>query len=133
MCDQGRLRQVLIERNDRPEPDTISNLMEQKLMKKVNMMIELMGLEAADRPEQGEMFIGVQKLCRGGVLYLLTLEKATEWLQELVVKNSFMRYYRGSRHMKDKGYDLILEFMSIQFQPDLVRSREIVEDINRMG
>jgi hypothetical protein len=113
---QGRERQVLIEWGDKAANNT-AGLTEKELVAKANEALELMGDEPGDRPEAGNLFIGAQRLQRGGVLYLMTSAGAANWVKKPEVRTAFLDHFGGIAVMRDRGHNIVLEYVPVQYNP----------------
>lgn len=112
---QSRDKQVLID--DIGEGVATGDMTERELVAKANMTVELMGIEAADKPTGEKLFVGAKKLARGGILYLMESVEAAKWMRREDVKKAFENKYGGQVQIRDRGYNIILEYVPISFQP----------------
>lgn len=127
---QGRERQVLVDWEERAGDEATNSMTEKELVKKANTTIELMGIEAEDRPNQGEMFVGAQRLQKGGILYLMASTEAAEWIRKSDVKTAFLRHFGGPARIRDRGHDIILEYVPTLFDPYSALAHREIEALN---
>jgi hypothetical protein len=93
---QGHERQVLIKGNQGHKANGLRELNERQLIEKANLVVELMGEAVVDKPQEGNIFLGTQKLPRGGVLYLMTTPEAANWMKRHEIKEAFLQHYGGT-------------------------------------
>jgi hypothetical protein len=122
----SREKQVLIDDTG----STTENMTERELVAKANMTIELMVTQAADKPEGEKLFLSAKRLARGGVLYLMVSTEAARWMRQSDVKRAFEEKYGGQAQIKDRGYNIILEYVPITFQPMSGTAQRVVEREN---
>jgi hypothetical protein len=129
---QGRDKQVLIEGVEGTNNEDLQRLTERELVDKAETTLELMGLMAADKPEEGRMFVGAQKLQRGGILYLMKTTAAADWLKKPDVRHRFLELYGGGGYLRDRGYAIILQYVPVSFEPGSITARRRVENENEL-
>jgi hypothetical protein len=124
----SREKQVLIE--DMGEGGATGDMTERELVAKANMTVELLGVQAADRPAGENLFVGAKKLMRGGILYLMVSVEAAKWMRREDVKKAFEEKYGGQIQIKDRGHNIILEYVPVSFQPMSTTAQRTVEREN---
>jgi hypothetical protein len=129
---QGHEKQVLIDRTTETNDDSFQKLTERELVVKANTTVELMGDLAADRPEGGELFIGAQKLQRGGIIYVMKSVAAANWLRQAEIKEKFMSFFGGQGRMRERGFVIVLKFVPVSLEPSSLPARRKVEEENEM-
>jgi hypothetical protein len=72
-------KQILIQKDPNATDNVLDSLMEKDLVAKANTTLDLMGIEAEDRPTN-TTFIGAKKLRNRSVLYQLNTKEAVTWL-----------------------------------------------------
>ena len=70
-------KQILIQKDASANSNNLESLTEKDLVAKVNMALYLMGIEAADQPNNTK-FIGAKELQNGNVLYQLDTVEVDE-------------------------------------------------------
>jgi hypothetical protein len=108
-------KQILIQKDKEATDNALEPLSEKDLVVKANTTLDLMGMEADDKPP-GTAFVGAKKLRNGNVLYQLSTREAASWLKQNKVRKSFMANYGGTSNMRDKLYDIIAEFVPTTFE-----------------
>jgi hypothetical protein len=129
---QGRLRQVLVERNT-PNDNREDELSERALVEKANIAIDLMGDSVPGRPDNEKLFVGAQKLARGRTLYLMASVAAATWLRQDDVRKSFIDHYGSPVSVRNQGYVTIFEYIPVSFIPESRNSQAAVETVNELG
>ena len=74
-------KQILIQKDKNTTDNTLDPLSEKDLVVKANTTLDLLGIEAADKPP-GITFIGAKKLQNGSILYQLSTRDTVNWLKE---------------------------------------------------
>jgi hypothetical protein len=64
-----------------------TRLTEKELVMKANLAIQMMGLGAADKPVGERLFVGAQRMARGGILYLMSSVEAVSCPNVIWTKN----------------------------------------------
>jgi hypothetical protein len=129
---QGRDKQVLIDclAGQGAEEEQGQQLNERELVKKANMSVELMGIQAEDKPDDGDLFVGAQRLRRGGILYLMKSTEAANWLRKTDVRKAFLDHFGGTFQLRDKGHSLIIEYVPVRFDPNSQHALREIEITN---
>jgi hypothetical protein len=107
-------KQILIQKAKDATDNTLKPLSEKDLVVKANTTLDLMGIEADDKP-LGTTFVGAKKLRNGSVLYQLSTREAASWLKQNEVRKSFMANYSSTSNMRNKFY-VIAEFVPTTFE-----------------
>jgi hypothetical protein len=116
---QGRLRQVLIEREIlNPSDSAEEGMTEKVLVEKANTAIDLMADAFPGRPHAAKLFVGAQKLARGRILYQMASEEAATWLKREDVQKGFIDHYGTPVKVRNQGYNVIMEYVPISFDPN---------------
>jgi hypothetical protein len=129
---QGREKQVLIDSTSATSQDGLRELTERELVVKANTTVELMGELAVGKPEGGELFVGAQKLQRGGIIYVMRTVAAAEWLRQADIREKFMSFFGGQGRMRERGCVIVLKFVPVTFEPSSPSARRRVEEENEM-
>jgi PBP1b-binding outer membrane lipoprotein LpoB len=72
-------RQILIQKDCDATDNALESLTEKDLVTKANTMLDLMGWEGLNKP-QNTKFLGVKKLCGGSILYQMNSADVAMWL-----------------------------------------------------
>jgi hypothetical protein len=107
-------KQILIQKDPNTTNNTLESLSEKDLVAKANTTLDLMGIEAADKPP-GMTFVGAKKLHNGNVLYQLNSRDAANWMKELEVQTAFMVNYGGTANIRNKLFYVLAEFVPTTF------------------
>ena len=91
-------KQILIQKDPNTTNNTLESLSEKDLVAKVNMTLDLMGMEAAEKPP-GAAFIGAKKLRNSNMLYQLNSKGTADWMKEPEVQTAFMVNYSGTANI----------------------------------
>jgi hypothetical protein len=131
---QDRLKQVLIER-ELPDPsdNTDEGLTEMVLVEKANTAIDLMADAYPGCPPMAKLFVGAQKLARGRILYQMASEEAANWLRCEDVRKGFIDHYGMPVKVREQGYNVILEYVPISFNPSSHHVQVAIEAVNELG
>jgi len=109
------------------EGDGMAELTEKQLVEKVNMALDLMGLQAEDKLE-GTRFIGVNKLNgAGGVMYEMNLEEAAEWLKGGNMMKAFIGKMGSTVDYKAQTYEVVVDWVPTTFDMNQMGALESVE------
>ena len=107
-------KQILIQKDPNTTNNTLESLSEKDLVAKANTTLDLMGMEAAEKPP-GAAFVGAKKLRNGNVLYQLNSKDAADWMKEPEVQTAFMANYGGTASIQNKLFYVIAEFVPTTF------------------
>ena len=94
-------KQMLIQRDLNSTDNMLYSLTEKELVAKANMALDLMGMQATDRPA-GTTFIGAKKLRNGNILYQLNTQDVANWFKQANVKRAFMENFDGTSNIHNK-------------------------------
>jgi len=108
-------KQVLIQKDKEATDNALEPLSEKDLVVKANTTLDLMGMEANNKPPR-MTFVGAKKLRNGSVLYQLSTREAVNWLKQNEVRKSFMANYGSTSNMHNKLYYVITEFVPTTFE-----------------
>lgn len=125
-------KQILIQKDPNTTNNTLESLSEKDLVAKANMTLDLMGIEAADKPP-GTTFVGAKKLRNGNVLYQLNSKDAADWMKELEVQTAFMVNYGGTANIWNKLFYVIAEFVLTTFDAGSSYTHAKVEEDSVLG
>ncbi|KAF8227499.1 hypothetical protein L208DRAFT_1379717 [Tricholoma matsutake] len=93
------------------EGDGMAELTEKQLVEKANVALDLMGLQAEDKPE-GTWFMGVSKLNGvGGVMYEMDSEEAAEWLKGGEVMKAFIAKMGSTADYRAQTYEVVVDWV----------------------
>ena len=120
-------KQILIQKDKDATDNALEPLSEKDLVVKANTTLDLMGIEADDKP-LGTTFVGARKLRNGSVLYQLSTKEAASWLKQDEVRKSFMANYGGTSNMRNKLYYVIAEFVPTTFEANSSYAHARVEE-----
>jgi hypothetical protein len=70
-----------------------------------------MGDAAGAVPNDGRVFLGTQKLPRGGILYLTTTAEAAEWMKNPDVRRAFLQHFGATARIADRGHSIIVQYV----------------------
>jgi len=108
----------------------MAELTEKQLVEKANMALDLMGLQAEDKPE-GTRFVGVNKLNgAGGVMYEMNLEEVAEWLKGGDVMKVFIGKMRSTVDYKVQTYEVVVDWALTTFDMNQMGALESVEQVS---
>ena len=89
----------------------MAELTEKQLVEKANVALDLMGLQAEDKPV-GTQFVGVSKLNgAGGVMYELDSEEAAKWLKENSVMKAFIVKMGSTADYRAQTYEVVVDWV----------------------
>lgn len=109
------------------EGDGMAELTEKQLVEKANVALDLMGLQAEDKPE-GTRFVGVSKLNgAGGVMYEMDSEEAAEWLKDGDVMKAFIAKMGSTADYKAQTYEVVVDWVPTMFDMNQTGVLEAVE------
>jgi hypothetical protein len=128
-----REKYILLDKAGTTDGGVADGMTEKELVAKANMAVELMGVQAEDRPGGGKIFVGAQRMIKGGVLYLMESVEAARWMRNPDVREAFLKHYGGEVEIREKGFAVILEYVPVGFQPDISATLRSVEQDNRLN
>ena len=110
------------------EVDGVVELTEKQLVEKANVALDLMGLQAEDKPD-GTIFVGATKLrgAAGGAMYEMNLEEAVEWLKEGDMMKVFITKMGSTADHKAQTYEVVVDWVLVMFNPQQTGALELVE------
>ena len=91
-------KQILIQKDPNITNNALETLSEKDLVVKANTTLDLMGIEATDKPE-GTTFVSAQKLCNGNILYQLNSKNAADWIKQPEVQAVFTANYGSTSNI----------------------------------
>jgi len=103
-------KQILIQKDVNANSNNLDSLTEKDLVVKANMALDLMGIEAANQPNNTK-FIGAKKLQNSNVLYQLDTVEAAKWMKQPEVQKAFMEWYGDTSHIQNKLLYTVAEFV----------------------
>jgi hypothetical protein len=108
-------KQMLIQTNPNNTDNALNSLTEKELVTKANTALDLMGIEATDRPTD-TTFIGAKKLRNGNILYQLNTQEAVNWFKLPDVKRAFTAKFDSTSNIQNKLFYIIAEFIPTTFE-----------------
>jgi gas vesicle protein len=125
-------KQILIQKDPKATDNVLESLTEKDLVAKANTALDLMGIEAADKPPE-TTFVGARKLCNGNILYQLNNRDAAIWLKQTDVQNAFIANYGGTSNIRNKLYYVLAEFVPTTFDAGSSYAHAKVEEDSALG
>ena len=114
------------------EGDGIAELTEKQLVKKANVALDLMGLQAEDKPE-GTRFVGVSKLNgAGGVMYEMDSEEVAEWLKGGDVMKAFIAKMGSTADYRAQMYEVVVDWVPTTLDMGQMGALESIEQASRL-
>ncbi|PSR81449.1 hypothetical protein PHLCEN_2v6377 [Hermanssonia centrifuga] len=118
MREETKSKQVLLEKVN----ITGKQLEDQVLLRRANLALEHMGIQADDAPKKCKeiYFASVVVLPRGGVVYEMDSRESADWIKKADVKAAFLeKYGRGlDVEMKDRLYLVVVDSVPIRLNID---------------
>ncbi|KAF8231878.1 hypothetical protein L208DRAFT_1274819 [Tricholoma matsutake] len=108
--------------------DGVVELTEKQLVEKANVALDLMGLQAEDKPD-GTRFVGATKLrgAAGGAMYEMNSEEVVDWLKEGDVMKAFIAKMGSTADYKAQTYEVVMDWVPVTFDPQQIGALEMVE------
>jgi hypothetical protein len=122
----------MIQKDPDATDNALENLTEKDLVVKANTTLNLMGIEATDKPP-GIAFIGAKKLRNGNILYQLNSTDAGHWLKHTDVQKAFMANYGGTSNIQNKLHYVIAEFVHTMFNAGSSYTHMKIEEDSGLG
>jgi len=114
------------------EGDRMAELTEKQLVEKANVALDLMGLQAEDKPE-GTRFVGVSKLNGvGGVMYEMDSEEAVEWLKGGNVMKVFIAKMGSTADYRAQMYEVVVDWVPMMLDMGQMGVLESIEQASRL-
>jgi hypothetical protein len=113
------------------EVDGLAELTEKELVVKANVALDLMGLQAEDKPERTR-FVGASKV-KGGAMYEMNSEEAAVWLKQGNVMKAFVAKMGSTASYKVQTYEVMLDWVPVTFELHLTGSLESVEQVSGLN
>ncbi|KNZ76768.1 hypothetical protein J132_08679, partial [Termitomyces sp. J132] len=104
------------------------DLAEKALLEKAKIPKDLMGVQGLDTLKVE--FFSARKLKNGGVLYKLNSTEAAEWLAKLDMWAAFLDNFGAGMTVKDRVYDIFMEFILVGLGNMLAEQMRVVENGN---
>ena len=99
---------------------------------KANMALDLMGLQAEDKPV-GTRFMGVGKLNgMGGVMYEMDMEEAAEWLKGSDVIKAFIVKMGSMTDYRAQMYEVVVDWVPTTLDMGQMGALESIEQASRL-
>jgi hypothetical protein len=96
-------------------------------VEKAIVALDLMGLQAEDKPE-GTRFVGVSKLNgAGGVMYEMDSEEAAEWLKGGNVMKAFIAKMGSTADYKAQTYEVVVDWVPTTLDVGQMGALELIE------
>jgi len=109
------------------EGDGMAELTEKQLVEKANVALDLMGLQAEDKPK-GTRFVGVSKLNgAGGVMYEMDSEGAAEWLKGGDVMKAFIAKMGSTADYRAQTYEVVVDWVPTTLDMGQMGALESIE------
>jgi len=114
------------------EVDGVAELTEKQLVEKANVALDLMGLQAEDKPE-GTRFVGVSKLNgMGGMMYEMDTEEAAEWLKGGNVMKAFIAKMGSMMDYRAQTYKVVVDWVPTMLDMGQMEALELIEQVSRL-
>jgi len=114
------------------EADGMAELTEKQLVEKANMALDLMGLQAEDKPE-GTQFMGVSKLNgMGGVMYEIDMEEVAEWLKGGDVMKAFIAKVGSTTDYMAQMYEVVVDWVPTTLDMGQMGALESIKQASRL-
>lgn len=139
--NQSRTKQVLIDIDkSQSGENSLSNLDEATLVAKANAALTLM--ERAEEVEQGEerdeaekrpegtKFVTATKQREGGILFEMNSAAAATWIRQARIKTAFAANFGTAIIVRDRTFNLIMEFVPISLNLEGLAEKEHIERDN---
>lgn len=123
---KNRSKQMIVDNID--SKDSWNALTERELVEKTKIAKDLMGIQGLDGPKVE--FVLARKLKNGGILYELNTVEAVEWLAKPDVRAAFLDKFGTGAMVKDRAYNVFVEFVPIGLGNTLADQLEALEDSN---
>ncbi|KNZ71540.1 hypothetical protein J132_08632 [Termitomyces sp. J132] len=123
---KAKMKQVII--NNGKGGEGWKELSEKELVEKAKIARELMGIQGMDGPKVE--FMSARKLKNGGVLYELNSTEVAEWLSKRDVCKAFLKKYGAEAVVKDRVYNVFVEFVPTSLGNMPAERLEMVEEVN---
>ena len=126
---RGRDWLVLIDKDPAAKTNNLGGLNERELVVKANEALARMKEASGGGPE-GARMIGARKLRNGGVVYELSDLEAAKWLRW--ERATFVVNFGGTFMLKEREVAIIIEFVPISYNPDVLAESQKVEHNSRL-
>lgn len=132
-----KLRQVLLDGVIMVDERTGEWLSEEVLLKKAELVLDLMGdLAKKNAPGEGKevRFRGLRILANEGLLYELNSSESASWLRNQDVKTVFLKYYGGGDNacFKDRTWQLLLDYTPVTLNVSDSAVLQAIEERNNL-
>lgn len=121
-----RARQILVDIEHEGGKHPLPELSQAALIDKANDAISTM--EGSD----GFVFVGVDRLSNGGIVYEMNNEKATEWIREEKNATTFGQLLDETAQIIPRSFPLVVPFVPLTFNPDNEADLREVEETNQL-
>ncbi|KAF8874452.1 hypothetical protein CPB84DRAFT_1667273, partial [Gymnopilus junonius] len=71
-------------------------------------------------------------LINGGVVLEMETEEAANWLRKAEVRKAFEKNFGGSAVIKDRSYNIVVEYLPASLKETLVGSIKVIENDNNL-
>jgi hypothetical protein len=107
-------RQIIVARDPSAQGDVLAMLTEKELVEKAKITLDLMGMAAADRPDD-LAFVGVRRTQAGSILYQLNSAEAAKYMRNADVMREFLNHFGAMSVMRARTFQVIVEYMPVTF------------------
>lgn len=122
----NKTRQMLVDNIEGNE--SWKGLTERELVEKARIARDLMSIQGLDSPKIE--FLSARALKNGGILYELNSTDAASWLAKLDVWKAFIDRFGTGAKVKDRAYNIFLEFVLVTLGNVPAENLELVESVN---
>jgi len=132
MRDELQQRQFIL---DGDEGLANEKLTPKEMIVKANLAIDQVAAEEedsiyADGKPQGTRFVAARPLKNGGILLEMETEEGVEWLREESIKERFESSFPGLVKVKERTYQVVVQFISTRLKEKLEKMLTEIEDEN---
>ena len=120
-------KQMLLQKDPTITDGSLDRLTEKELVVKANTTIDLMGMEAEDRPDDTK-FVGAKRMRNSNILYQLNKREAANWLKRPDVQKAFTTHYGGMSNIRNRLFYTLVEFVPTTFEAGADYAHARVED-----
>jgi Zinc knuckle len=124
-------KQIVVRRLPDTQDDPLVNLSEKELVEKATLALDLMGIQAADKPN-GMAFVGARRTQSGTIIYTLNSTQAANYLKSKEVMRAFMAQFGGTSTGSSRTYQVVAEHVPTSFDPNEQTAIEKVEQASSL-
>jgi hypothetical protein len=109
-------RQIIVAQDPSAQGDVLAMLTEKELVEKAKITLDLMGMAAADRPDD-LAFVGARRTQAGSILYQLNSAEAAKYMRNADVMREFLNHFGVMSVMRARTFQVIVEYVLVTFAP----------------